>query len=140
MWTIVLLILSNVFMTLAWYGHLKFFKGENHALWAIILISWGIALFEYALMVPANRIGKSFYGFSTAELKTIQEIITLIVFGFFSVLFLKERLAWNHIAGFVCIAMAGFFVFNFRPAATKGTVESGQPAAYTPPTTEKETH
>ena len=139
MWTILLLILSNVFMTLAWYGHLRFFKGDGHSIWLIIFISWGIAFFEYVLMVPANRIGKSWYNFSTAELKTIQEIITLIVFAFFSVLFLKEKLAWNHLAGFACIAAAGFFVFNFRPAAaTNGQVEPAGATTYTAESTAKD--
>ncbi|HEY0009038.1 MAG TPA: DMT family protein, partial [Tepidisphaeraceae bacterium] len=128
----------NVFMTLAWYGHFRFFKGEGHSIWMIILISWGIAFFEYMLMVPANRLGKTWYNFSTAELKTIQEIITLIVFAAFSVLFLHEKLAWNHIAGFMCIAAAGFFVFNFRPAATKQAVEPPVSPTYTAAETTKE--
>ncbi|WP_149140467.1 DMT family protein [Gemmobacter caeruleus] len=105
--TIGLLLASNIFMTFAWYGHLKF-KGAP--LIAVIFISWGIALFEYMLMVPANRIGHSH--FSAAELKTIQEVITLCVFGVFSVFFLKEPLTWNHLVGFSFIALGAFFIFH----------------------------
>ena len=105
--TIGLLVASNVFMTFAWYGNLSF---KSAPMIPVILISWGIAFFEYCLMVPANRIG---YGhFSAAELKTIQEIITLMVFGVFSVLYLKEPLHWNLLLGFACIAAGGFFVFH----------------------------
>lgn len=102
-----LLIASNIFMTFAWYGHLKF---KEAALWKVILISWGIAFFEYMLMVPANRIGHG--TFSVAQLKTIQEVITLIVFGAFSVLFLKEPLKWNYLVGFGFIVLAVFFIFK----------------------------
>lgn len=105
--TILLLIASNVFMTFAWYGHLKF---KEAALWKVILISWGIAFFEYMLMVPANRIGHG--TFSVAQLKTIQEVITLIVFGAFSILFLKEPLKWNYLVGFGFIVLAVFFIFK----------------------------
>ncbi|KAF0200587.1 MAG: hypothetical protein FD170_3336 [Bacteroidetes bacterium] len=105
--TILLLIASNIFMTFAWYGHLKF---KEAALWKVILISWGIAFFEYMLMVPANRIGHG--TFSVAQLKTIQEVITLIVFGAFSVLFLKEPLKWNYLVGFGFIVLAVFFIFK----------------------------
>lgn len=105
--TILLLIASNIFMTFAWYGHLKF---KEAALWKIILISWGIAFFEYMLMVPANRIGHG--TFSVAQLKTIQEVITLIVFGAFSILFLKEPLKWNYLVGFGFIVLAVFFIFK----------------------------
>ena len=104
---IILLTISNVFMTFAWYGHLKF-KGV--ALWAVILISWGIALFEYCFQVPANRIGHEFY--SAAQLKTIQEIITLVVFSVFSVLYLKEEFRWNYLVGFIFIIFAAFFIFK----------------------------
>lgn len=104
---IILLTISNVFMTFAWYGHLKF-KGV--ALWAVILISWGIALFEYCFQVPANRIGHDFY--SAAQLKTIQEIITLVVFSVFSVLYLKEEFRWNYLVGFIFIIFAAFFIFK----------------------------
>ena len=105
--TVGLLVASNVFMTFAWYGHLKF---KAAPLWAVILISWGIALFEYILQVPANRIGHTH--FSAAELKTIQEIITLAVFAIFSVYYLKEPLSWNHAVGFAFIAAGGFFIFH----------------------------
>ncbi len=105
--TVLLLIASNVFMTFAWYGHLKF---KEAALWKVILVSWGIAFFEYMLMVPANRIGHS--TFSVAQLKTIQEVITLIVFGAFSILFLKEPLKWNYLVGFGFIVVAVFFIFK----------------------------
>ena len=104
---VLLLVASNVFMTLAWYGHLKF---PHTALWAVVLLSWGIALIEYCLAVPANRIGHRVY--SAAELKTIQEIITLIVFALFSVVYLKEAITLNHALGFGFIALGAFFVFR----------------------------
>ncbi len=104
---IILLTISNIFMTFAWYGHLKF-KGA--ALWLVVLVSWGIALFEYCFQVPANRIGSEF--FTAAQLKTIQEVITLVVFSVFSVLYLKEEFRWNYIAGFVFIILAVFFIFK----------------------------
>ncbi|MBL3572464.1 DMT family protein [Rhodovulum sulfidophilum] len=105
--TIGLLVLSNLFMTFAWYGHLKY---KAAPLIAVILVSWGIAFFEYLLQVPANRIG---YGhFSAAQLKTIQEVITLTVFCAFSVLYLKEPLHWNHALGFGFIALGAFFIFH----------------------------
>jgi len=105
--TIGLLLASNVFMTFAWYGHLKF---KAAPLLAVILISWGIAFFEYLLQVPANRLGHSH--FSAAELKTIQEVITLLVFAVFSVFYLKEPLSWNHLVGFAFIACGAFFIFH----------------------------
>lgn len=104
---IILLILSNVFMTFAWYGHLRY---PNSNLLKVILISWAIALFEYCLAVPANRIGHAVY--SAAELKTLQEVITLIIFSVFSVLFLKENLTINHGIGFGVIMLGAFFVFR----------------------------
>lgn len=104
---IMLLTVSNIFMTFAWYGHLKH---KSTALWAVILISWGIAFFEYCFQVPANRIGS--YVYSAAQLKTIQEIITLVVFSVFSVLYLKEEFRWNYLAGFVLIVLAAFFIFK----------------------------
>lgn len=104
--TIGLLIASNVFMTFAWYGHLKF---KAAPLYAVILVSWGIAFFEYVLQAPANRIGHGH--FSAAELKTVQEVITLTVFAVFSVWFLGEPLRWNHAVGFAMIAGGAFFVF-----------------------------
>jgi uncharacterized protein (DUF486 family) len=105
--TIGLLLASNIFMTFAWYGHLKF---KESALFTVILVSWGIAFFEYVLQVPANRIGHGY--FSAAELKTIQEVITLSVFAVFSVFYLKEPLSWNHLVGFGFIAAGAFFIFH----------------------------
>lgn len=105
--TIGLLLASNIFMTFAWYGHLKF---KSTSLITVILISWGIAFFEYCLQVPANRIGSS--QFNGAELKTIQEVITLSVFAVFSVLYLKEPLTWNHAVGFAFIGLGAFFIFH----------------------------
>jgi uncharacterized protein len=107
MTTVILLIISNVFMTFAWYGHLKF---KSSPLWIVILVSWSIAFFEYCFQVPANRIGHG--QFNAAQLKTIQEVITLVVFCVFSVLYLKEELKWNYIVGFVCMIAAVFFVFK----------------------------
>ena len=106
---ILLLIVSNVFMTFAWYGHLKF---PGQALWLVVLASWGIAFFEYCLAVPANRIGHQVY--SAAELKTMQEVITLVVFAGFSVFVLGEKLGWNHAVGFGLIAAGAFFIFQGR--------------------------
>ena len=103
---IVLLTCSNVFMTFAWYGHLRF-KGKPLAL--VILASWGIAFFEYLLMVPANRWGNSVY--SATQLKIIQEIITLTVFVVFAIFYLHEKFRWNHIAAFVCLLAAVAFAF-----------------------------
>ncbi len=105
--TIGLLLLSNIFMTFAWYGHLRF---KTAPLIAVILISWAIAFFEYLLQVPANRIGHGH--FSAAELKTIQEVITLSVFAIFSVFYLREPLGWNHLAGFGFIALGAWFIFH----------------------------
>lgn len=104
---VLLLTISNIFMTFAWYGHLKF-KGS--ALWIVILVSWGIALFEYCFQVPANRIGHEYY--SAAQLKTMQEVITLVVFSIFSVLYLKEDFQWNYLVGFALIILAVFFIFK----------------------------
>ena len=104
---IILLTISNIFMTFAWYGHLKH---KSTALWLVILVSWGIAFFEYCFQVPANRIGSSVY--SAAQLKTIQEVIPLLVFNVFSVLYLKEEFKWNYLVGFVFIIFAVFFIFK----------------------------
>jgi uncharacterized protein (DUF486 family) len=118
LWTIVLLILSNTFMTLAWYGHLKFKEMkwfENLGLVSIVLISWGIALFEYCFQVPANRIGFKENGgpFSLMELKVVQEVITLTIFVGFSLLFFKnETFRWNHAVGFVFLVLAVYFIFK----------------------------
>ena len=106
---IVLLLFSNVFMSFAWYGHLKF---KSAPLWIAVFASWGIAFVEYWFAVPANRIGHAVY--SAAELKTIQEVITLLVFAVFSVLWLKEPLGWNHLVGFGLIAAGAAFVFQGR--------------------------
>jgi uncharacterized protein len=117
-YTILLLVLSNTFMTFAWYGHLKFKDmswSQNLGLVSIILISWGIALFEYILQVPANRIGFKEYGgpFSLVELKVIQEVITLIVFVVFSlVIFKNETFRWNHAIGFMFLVLAVYFIFK----------------------------
>lgn len=108
---VLLLVASNVFMTLAWYGHLKF---KAVPLVLVVLASWGIAFVEYCLAVPANRIGHQVY--SAAELKTIQEVITLVVFAGFSVVVLKEQLSWNHAIGFALIAAGAFFVFQGKTA------------------------
>jgi uncharacterized protein len=104
---VLMLVASNVFMTFAWYGHLKF---KLAPLYAVVLISWGIAFAEYWLAVPANRIGHQVY--TAAELKTIQEVITLSVFVVFSVLYLKEAIGWNHIAGFALIAAGAALIFR----------------------------
>jgi uncharacterized protein (DUF486 family) len=103
---ILLLVASNVFMTLAWYGHLNY---KSSPLLFVILVSWGIAFIEYCLAVPANRYGHAVY--SAAQLKTIQEVVTLVVFAGFSVLVLKESLGWNHLIGFTLIAAGAAFVF-----------------------------
>ena len=114
--TILLLMSSNIFMTFAWYGHLKY--GHDWPLWKAILVSWAIALFEYCLAVPANRLG--FSHFSGFQLKLIQEVVTLVVFTAFAVMFLKEKLAWNYLVAFAFLCLAAFFAFAFKasgPAA-----------------------
>ena len=108
--TVLLLFASNVFMTFAWYGHLKY--GHAWPLWKAILVSWGIALLEYCLAVPANRLG--YVRFSGFQLKIIQEVVTLTVFMIFAVAFLKERLAWNYLVAFVFLGAAAFFAFAFK--------------------------
>ena len=107
LFSLLLLTISNIFMTFAWYGHLRY-KGS--ALWIVILVSWGIAFLEYCFQVPANRIGHEY--FSAAQLKTMQEAITLVVFSVFSVLYLKEDFQWNHLVGFALIILAVFFIFK----------------------------
>lgn len=104
---ILMLTVSNVFMTFAWYGHLKF---KSSALWVVILVSWGIAFFEYCFQVPANRIGHDVY--NAVQLKTIQEVITLIVFSGFSIWYLKEEFRWNYLIGFIFIVLAVLFIFK----------------------------
>ncbi|MDD4182218.1 MAG: DMT family protein [Candidatus Omnitrophica bacterium] len=105
--TVALLLVSNIFMTFAWYGHLKY---KNSPLWIAIFASWLIAFVEYCFQVPANRIGH--YQYSAAQLKTIQEVITLVVFSIFSVVYLKEGLKWNYILGFLMIILAAIFIFH----------------------------
>ena len=108
--TVLLLILSNVFMTFAWYGHLKY--GHDWPLWKAILVSWLIALLEYCLAVPANRLG--FGEFTGFQLKIIQEVVTLSVFIVFAVFFLRERLAWNYLVAFAFLGGSAFFAFAFK--------------------------
>lgn len=114
--TVALLVLSNAFMTLAWYGHIAFkSKLERFGILAIVLLSWGIALFEYCFQVPANRIGSSQFGgpFSIWELKVIQEVVSLSVFTLFALVFMKsDSLRWNHLAGFLCLILAVYFIFR----------------------------
>ncbi len=105
--TVLLLTISNIFMTIAWYGHLKY---KNSPLWIAIVVSWLIAFVEYCFQVPANRMGH--YQFTAAQLKTIQEIITLVVFCAFSVIYLKEDLKWNYLVGFGLMILAVAFVFK----------------------------
>ncbi len=104
---VLLLTISNIFMTFAWYGHLKH---RSMPLLIVILVSWAIAFFEYCFQVPANRIGYDVY--NAAQLKTIQEVITLLVFSGFSVWYLKEQFRWNYLVGFVFIILAVFFIFK----------------------------
>ncbi len=105
--TVALLVVSNLFMTAAWYGHLKY---KSSPLWIAILVSWGIAFVEYCFQVPANRLGHG--QFSAAQLKTIQEVISLVVFAGFSVTYLKEPLRWNYAVGFAFLVAAAFFLFK----------------------------
>lgn len=127
-----LLTISNVFMTFAWYGHLKHM---NRALWVVVLASWGVAFLEYCFQVPGNRIGYA-SGMTAAQLKTMQEVITLVVFSVFAVWYLREPLRWNTIVGFVLIAAGAVFVYGpwSRPAnplvdveQVVESAESGQP-------------
>ena len=104
---VAMLVVSNIFMTFAWYGHLKH---KSTAIFLAIVVSWGIALFEYCLAVPANRIGSSYY--STAQLKTMQEVITLAIFVLFSIFYLKEAITINHLIGFALIALGASFIFR----------------------------
>lgn len=104
---VILLTVSNIFMTIAWYGHLRF---KESVLWKVILVSWGIAFVEYCFQVPANRYGHEY--FSAAQLKMIQEVLSLLIFCGFSVVYLKEPLRWNYLVGFGCILAAVFFVFK----------------------------
>jgi uncharacterized protein (DUF486 family) len=124
---IVLLVISNVFMTYAWYGHLNF---KDKPLWIVVLVSWGIAFFEYWLAVPANRWGSNVY--SPAQLKIMQEVITLIVFSVFSIVCLKSPLKWNHIAAFGCILLAVAFVVLPKDES-KVTAAEVRPAPHSEP-------
>lgn len=108
--TIVLLTFSNIFMTFAWYGHLKY--GHDWPLWKAILVSWAIALVEYCLAVPANRLG--YVRFSGYQLKIIQEVVTIAVFIGFATIYLKERIAWNYVVAFAFLGVAAFFAFAFK--------------------------
>lgn len=114
--TVGLLVVSNAFMTLAWYGHIAFkSKLERYGMAAIVVLSWCIALFEYCFQVPANRIGSSQFGgpFSLWELKVIQEVVSLSVFTVFALVFMRsDTLRWNHLAGFVCLILAVYFIFR----------------------------
>src|SRR4051812_17162620 len=114
MWTAILLTISNVFMTFAWYYHLKNPWLKSAPMWIVILVSWGIALFEYCFQVPGNRIGSQ-SGISAANLKILQEAITLIVFCVFARFVLRQELTWNHYVGFACVMVGVFFVFHFQP-------------------------
>jgi uncharacterized protein (DUF486 family) len=107
MWTVILLTFSNIFMTFAWYGHLRF---RNEALWKVILVSWGIAFFEYCLQVPANRLGAD--RFSPIQLKVIQEVITLVVFAVFVTFYFHLQLRWNHAVAGLFLVGAVFFTFH----------------------------
>jgi uncharacterized protein (DUF486 family) len=113
MLTVLLLLCSNVFMTFAWYGHLKY--GHSWPLWQAILVSWLIALIEYCFAVPANRLG--YLQFSGFQLKIIQEIVTVTVFAVFAIAFLKEKLTWNYLVSFLLLIGAAFFAFAFKPGA-----------------------
>ena len=108
--TVLLLLCSNVFMTFAWYGHLKY--GHAWPLWKAILVSWAIALLEYCLAVPANRLG--YTRFSGYQLKIIQEVITIVIFIGFATSFLKEKIAWNYLVAFALLGAAAFFAFAFK--------------------------
>lgn len=124
--TVLLLVVSNLFMTLAWYGHLKFMPGARWPMFAVILASWGVAFFEYCFQVPANRIG--YQTFSATQLKIIQEAISLGVFCLFAALVLGERLRWNHILSFVLVLGAVWLAF-LKPRDTSATPGGGTPPA-----------
>ena len=124
---VALLVASNVFMTFAWYGHLKF---KSSPLWVVVLASWGIAFFEYCLMVPANRWGHGTY--SATQLKIMQEVITLLVFCAFAVFYLGEKLKWNHLAAFACVIAAVFFV-RLETSENKKPALNSQPSTLKSP-------
>ena len=123
MYTVLLLMLSNIFMTFAWYGHLR---QTNAPLWIAIFASWGIAFFEYCLMIPANRMGYAKYGLSGFQLKIIQEVITLAVFVVFAAYYLKEPVRWNHLVAFAFILAGVYFAFLPKQAgaASNSTITS----------------
>ncbi len=112
--TILLLVCSNIFMTLAWYGHIAFkSRLEKWSLAAIVVLSWGVALFEYCFQVPANRLGSAELGGPFTIWQVIQEVVSLVVFTLFVVLFMKgDSLKWNHLAGFACLVLAVYFIFR----------------------------
>jgi uncharacterized protein len=114
---ILLLIGSNVFMTVAWYGHLKMRWLEGRPLFVAILVAWGVAFFEYCLQVPANRMGYQSAHLTGYQLKIIQEVVTLTVFIAFAWIVLKERLSWNYAVSFACMLLAVFFAMAFKPSA-----------------------
>ena len=114
--TVILLAISNLFMTLAWYGHLKFLRGSKWPLFTVILISWGIAFFEYCFQVPANRIG--YATFSATQLKILQEVISLVVFSLFALAVLGEKLRWNHGVSFLFLLGAVYFAFINKPGGS----------------------
>lgn len=122
MQTVLLLTISNIFMTFAWYGHLKF---KSPHLWIVILASWGIAFFEYCFQVPANRIGHD-SGYTASQLKVMQEVITLLVFGAFALVYLKETPRWNEVVGFLLVLLAVFVVFGL---GSKSDAEENADAA-----------
>ena len=129
LWTIVLLVISNTFMTAAWYGHLKY---ENVPLWKVILVSWSIALLEYVFQVPANRYGNQ-HGYSAGQLKITQEVITLVVFVVFARLYLGEKLTWNYYVAFALIFGAVFMVFFVKPGDVPNRAPSPSVVAVTEP-------
>ena len=110
MYAIVFLVISNIFMTFAWYGHLKWFK--DWSMPSVILISWGIAFAEYCFQVPGNRMGKEIDGYSLPQLKILQEVITLVVFTIYSIVIAREPFRWNHGVGFGLLFVAAFFIFH----------------------------
>jgi uncharacterized protein (DUF486 family) len=118
MWTAILLTISNVFMTFAWYYHLKSPSLKTAPLWIVVLVSWAIAFFEYCFQVPGNRIGAR-SGISPAQLKIMQEAITLVVFCVFAHVVLGEKLTWNYYVGFGMVLMGVFFVFHFKEPSTE---------------------
>lgn len=122
--TIILLLISNIFMVFAWYGHLKF---KTAPLVTVILASWGIAFFEYCFMVPANRMGHG--QFTTIQLKVIQEVLTLLVFGVFVITYMGEPLRWNHLVSFVLLVAAVYFVFGFGDSSAAAHTDTPSAAA-----------